>query len=120
MTNEEGSALFEVLVLGVFGALLILTATVAAGSLQAAGEEATEVAQSAAAWGARYGDAAAAEAMARDLLPDARVTVSSDGHRIEVTVRSSVALIGPEGGALSTTVTGRATAAISPYRSRDG
>ena len=117
-SGERGSALFEVLVVGTLAALMILQATVAAGRIQAAGEEATEVAQAAAAWAARYGDPAAAEAMARRMLPEAQVVAAAAGTGIEVTVRLRVSVVGPRGGPLRTSVTGRATAPVSAYRSR--
>ncbi len=120
MTRDQGSALFEVVILGFLVTLLVLQAVVATGRVHAAGEEAAEVAQAAAAWAARYGEAGDADSMARRLLPDAAVVVSSDGRSIEVQVRITVSVVGPETGPVRVAVTGRATAPISDYRSRHG
>ncbi len=117
---SRGNAIIEVLVLGFLGALIVLQGVVVTGRLQSAGDEATEVAQAAAAWAARSGNPAAAEAMAHELLPEAEVTATGNGTMIRVVVETSVSLIGPDGSPIRTTVRGRAEARISPYRSNHG
>lgn len=116
----RGSALIEVLVLGLAAALVVLTATVAAGRVQSAGEEATEVAQRVAQWAARYGDPDSAALLADELLPGATISITGTDEVITVVVRAPVSLVGPGGGPLRTVVTGRAEARMSPYRSHDG
>jgi len=116
---SRGSALLEVLVIGALIALGVAQAALAAGSLHAAGDRATEAAQVAAAWAARHGDVDAAERIARDLAPDAdRIRVRRTADDITVVVKIRVGLIG--GAWPSRVVTGRATVRISEYRSNRG
>lgn len=117
--SERGSATLEMLVLGFLVVVLLGQLLVTAGRLQAAGEAATEVARTAAFEAARYGDAAMAIGVARSLLPQAEVQAVQIGDEIRVEVRSTVEVIGP-GGVVSRTVTGRAAARVSPYRSNRG
>jgi hypothetical protein len=116
---SRGSALVETIVLGAVLVAAVGAGVVAAGRLHAAGEQATEAAQAAAAWAARHGDAADARRIAADLAPDAEsIEVGRMGERIEVVVRIRVAVFGPAGP--HRTVVGRAGATISPYRSNRG
>ncbi len=113
---SRGSALLEVLVIGALIALAVAQAALAAGRLHAAGDQATEAAQVAAAWAARHGSTADAERVARELAPDARrVQATLSGNEITVVVKMEVGLIG--GVWPSRLVAGRATARISTYRS---
>jgi hypothetical protein len=112
---SRGSAILEALVVGFLAALMVLTSVLVAGRIQVAGEEAAEVARVASFFGARHGDAAGAEALARRLLPGGSVSVNGDGDRIGVVVRQRVDLPNPPGDA---EVVGRAATRISPYRSR--
>lgn len=114
--TQRGSATLEMLVLGFLITILLGQLLVSAGRLQAAGEAATEVAQTAALEAARYGDADLAVRVARSLLDDAEVSAVRIDDEIRVEVRSTVGVIGP-GGLVSRTVTGRAAARVSPYRS---
>lgn len=117
---SKGSALVEVLVVGAVLTLLALHGAMAAGRLHTAGGQVSEVAITAAGWGARYGDAAAAADLARRLLPGAEVSAWQDDGGVHVVVTRSVRLFGPEGLSVERSVTGRATAAPSPYRSAHG
>ena len=115
----RGSALLEVLVIGALIALAVAQAALAAGNLHAAGDRATEAAQVAAAWAARHGDVEAADRVARSIAPDAnRVRVLRSGDDLTVVVKIRVGLIG--GTWPTRVITGRATAAISEYRSNRG
>ena len=118
--TDRGSALIETLVLGFVAVMLVLQASMAAARIQTAGEEATEVAQAAATWAARYGDRDGAEQLVHDLLPEATVEVKGGRDRIRVTVTKRVSLIGPSGSPLTRDVVGKASVRISPYRSGHG
>jgi len=113
---SRGSALVDALV-AAFVTALFLQGAVAATHLQAAGEVAQEAAAVAAAWAARYGDAAAAEALARSLAPEAEsVSVRATPEGLAAAVWIRVPLAGPQ-GQMAAVVAGRAVAAVSPYRS---
>jgi hypothetical protein len=116
---SRGSALVEVIVIGVVIVAAITHAVVTAGRIHAAGELATEAAQVAAAWAVRHGDAEDAEATARAVAPRAEsVRVVRTGDEIRVDVRLAVSLLGSLGP--RHLVTGRAAARLSPYRSNRG
>lgn len=106
--------------LGFVAVFLVMNATLAAGRLQAAGEELTEVAQAAATWAARYDDRAGAERLVAARLPDASVEVTDRRGEIRVMVTRSVPLIGPEGSPVRRTLVGRAEVRTSPYRAGRG
>ena len=114
---NRGNALVEILVVGVVIVLALLTVTRGASRLQAAGEEATDVARVAASAAARSGDLASASAVATALMPDAEVEVSGSAGEIRVDVHTRVSLVGPD-GLLDLEVSGSATARLSPYRSQ--
>ena len=118
MNGDRGGALLETLVLGFLAAVIVLQVLVAAGRIQVAGEAVAETAQVAASWAARYGDAATAAQIARRMLPGTAVAVNGDEHRIRVEVRDQVSLLSPGGNRVTATVRGRASATLSPYRSR--
>ena len=116
---SRGSALADTLVAALVTALL-LQGAVAAANLQAGGEQAQEAAFVAASWAARYGDAETAEALARSLAPGAEsVVVRRDETGLAAVVRIRIRLAGPR-GEVSSVVVGRATVAVSPYRSNRG
>jgi hypothetical protein len=115
---SRGSAVVESLVLGALVVAAVGYAAVAAGSLHAAGERATEAAQAAASWAARHGDADDARRIAARLAPDAEsIEVGAAAGRIEVVVRIRVGLPGPAG---TRVIVGRAGTWVSPYRSNRG
>jgi hypothetical protein len=114
---SRGSALLEVLIIGALLALGITQAAMAAGRLHSAGGRATEAARVAASWSARHGDVRGAESIASAMAPDAdRVRTLQRGDEITVVVKIDVPLL----GGITRTVTGRATARISEYRSNRG
>jgi hypothetical protein len=116
---SRGSALLEVLVIGALIVLAVAQGAVVAGRLHAAGDRVTEAAQIAASWAARHGDTAGASDIARAAAPDAHlIRAFRSGDEITVVVRTRVGLLG--NGAPWRTVTGRATARISTYRSNRG
>jgi Flp pilus assembly protein TadG len=117
---SRGNALIEILVIGIIVVLALLAVTRSASRLQAAGEEATDVARVAASLAARNGDIETASAVAASLMPGADVEVTGSNDEIRVDVHTRVALVGPEGGPLQVTVSGSAVAKISPFRSRNG
>ncbi len=117
-TSQRGTALLEAVVVGFAILIVVGQALVTLGRLESAGLAAEEAARHAATWATRHGDLEAAEEIAIGFLPDARVTVSSDGDGIVVDVALDVPLLGPDGSPLTRTVHGRAAAAISPYRSQ--
>jgi len=118
MTGERGTALIGTLAIGFMVVLVIGQSLLILGRLSAASADAAEVASYAAQQGARYGGPADAARIAQHLLPDADVVAGSSGDTLSVEIRVTVPLIGPEGSPIERTVTGRATVAISPYRSR--
>lgn len=118
MTNERGTALIGTLAIGFVVVLVVGQSLLALGRLSAASAEVSEVASYAAQQGARYGEPGEAAVVAERLLPEATVEVVDNGNTLSVGVHLTVPLIGPEGTPLERTVTGRATATISPYRSK--
>jgi hypothetical protein len=113
---NRGSVLVETM-LAILVAALLLQAVVAASRLEAAGEEAVEAAEMAVVWAARHGDVETAAAAVRSIAPGAQsVSILRRGDYITAIVRMTVTLTGPDGRG-STTVSGRAAAAVSPYRS---
>ncbi|MEN8113629.1 MAG: hypothetical protein ABFS21_04525 [Actinomycetota bacterium] len=118
MIGERGAVLIGTLAIGFLFVLVIAQAILTVGRLSVASNEAAEVASYAAQHGARYGGPDEAADLARDLIPGADVDASSTGSSLEVVVRVRVPLVGPEGSPIERTVTGRAVASLSPYRSR--
>lgn len=117
MTNERGTALIGTLAIGFVFVLVISQVIVTVGRLGAVSAEVSEVASYAAQYGTRYGDPDDAVRIARDLMPGADVVATTSGASLSVQIRMDVPLVGPSGSPISQTVTGRATAAYSPYRS---
>lgn len=118
MRSEEGSSLIETLVIGFVVVLVVGQALVTVGRIDSAGTRAAEAAEVAAAWAARHGDVEDAARIARRLAPGAGVETVRRGDEISVVVTIAVPLVGPSGTSLSRDVHGRATARLSPYRSR--
>lgn len=118
MMGERGAALIGTLAIGFVFMLVIGQVIVTVGRLGAASAEVSEVASYAAQQGARYGDPDDAARIARELMPDADVVATTAGESLSVEIRIVVPLVGPAGSPLYQTVTGRATTAYSPYRSR--
>lgn len=117
---SRGNALIEILVIGIIVVFALLTVSRTASRLQAAGEEATDVARVAASLAARNGDIETASTVAASLMPGADVQVTGGTDEIRVDVHARVSLVGPSGGPLQVTVSGSAAAKISPFRSRNG
>lgn len=118
MRSERGASLIGTLAIGFVFVLVISQVIVTVGRLGVASTEASEVASYAAQQGARYGDPDDALRIAHDLMPDAEVMATTTGASLSVVIRVEVPLVGPAGSPLRQTVTGRATTAYSPYRSR--
>ena len=118
MTNERGTALIGTLAIGFVFVLVIAQTLITIGRIGPAASDAAEVASYAAQHGARLGGPDEAARVAEGLSPDAAIVVADNGSELTVEVRIDVPLIGPAHGPVSHTVTGRATAAYSPYRSR--
>ena len=118
MSNENGTALVGTLAIGFVFVLVITQTLITVGRLSATAADVTEAASTAAQYGARFGGAEDATRMAQDLVPDGIVVVADDGATLSVEVTVDVALVGPERSPVRGTVTGRAIAAFSPYRSQ--
>lgn len=88
------------------------------GRIGTTASEAAEVAAHAAQHGARFGGPDDATRIAEGLSPDAVVVTVDNGAELTVEVRIDVPLVGPGSSPVRHTVTGRATATYSPYRSR--
>lgn len=111
--RDRGSALVEALIVAAAAVLLIGQSLVGAGRVASAAEAAAAAAQSAVAASMRLG--ADAEAIANSgAPPGSTVEVLAEGDRLEVVVRTTVSVVGP----VSITVSGRAAATLSIYRSR--
>jgi hypothetical protein len=118
MTNERGTALIGTLAIGFVFVLVIAQTLITIGRIGTTASDAAEVASYAAQHGARLGGPDEAARVAEGLSPDAAIVVVDNGSELTVEVRIDVPLVGPAHGPVSHTVTGRATAAYSPYRSR--
>ena len=118
MSDEHGTALIGTLAIAFVFVLVVVQTLITVGRLGASAAEAAEVATYAAQHGARYGDLGDAERLARALAPNAVIVAVDDGDVLSVEVRIDVPLVGPEGSPVQHTVTGRASATYSPYRSR--
>ena len=116
-TPERGSALFEVLAVGFVVSLLLSQAVVGVVRIHEAGDRATAAAQTAALSAARSGATADAVSLARTLVPGAVVSVWQVDREVHVVVSEEVSVFGPAGSPIRYTVTGRAAAVVSPYRS---
>jgi hypothetical protein len=114
---SRGSALIEVLVVGIIVVLTLSQIVLGASRMHAAGDEASSAAHTAAVWAARSGNAADAERLAVRLAPDAEVEAWRDGSQIHVTVSRAVPIVALGSADLSYTVVGRGSAAVSPFRS---
>ena len=118
MSNERGAALIGTLAIGFVFVLVMAQTLITLGRIGAAASEAAEVASYAAQHGARFGGPDDANRIAESLSPDAVVVTADNGSAISVEVRVDVPLVGPGSSPVRHTVTGRATATYSPYRSR--
>ena len=118
MSDERGAALIGTLAVGFVFVLVMAQTLITLGRLGATASEVAEVASYAAQQGARHGGPAKAARIAERLSPDAVVVTIDRGSELSVEVRIDVPLVGPGGSPVRQTVTGRATAAYSPYRSR--
>ena len=118
MTDDRGAALIGTLAIAFVFVLVVVQALMTVGRLGASAAEAAETATYAAQYGARYGDADDAARVANEMSPDATVVVFHEGDPLLVEVHIDVPLLGPEGSPLRRTVTGRAGATYSLYRSR--
>jgi hypothetical protein len=118
VSDQQGAALIGTLAIGFVFVLVIAQTLITLGRLSATATDATEAAVYAAQYGARYGDAEDAARVARGFVPDALVVVVERETDLSVEVSVEVSLVGPEQSPVRRTVTGRATAAFSPYRSR--
>jgi hypothetical protein len=118
MSDERGTALIGTLTIGFVFVLVIAQTLITVGRIGAAASDAAEVASYAAQRGVRVGGPADAVRIAESLSPDAEVVVVDNGSELSVEVRIDVPLVGPANSPISRVVTGRATAAYSPYRSR--
>jgi len=118
MSDERGAALIGTLTIGFVFVLVMAQALITLGRIGTAASEVAEVAFYAAQYGARYGGPEDAARIAESLSPDAVVVTVDRGSGLSVEVRVDVPLVGPGSSPVRHTVTGRATAAYSPYRSR--
>lgn len=118
MTDDRGTALIGTLAIAFVFMLVIVQAIITVGHLGTCAAEAAETAAYAAQHGARHGDADDAARLASALSPDATVVAVDMGDTLVVEVRIEVPLLGPDGSPIRRTVTGRASATYSPYRSR--
>lgn len=118
MSDERGTALLGTLAIGFVFVLAMAQTLTTLGRLGAAASEAAETASYAAQHGARYGGTDEAALVAASLSPDAEVVSFDNGSGLSVEVRIEVPLVGPESSPVRHTVSGRATATYSPYRSR--
>jgi len=118
MSNERGAALIGTLAIAFVFVLVMAQTLITLGRIGAAASEAAEVASYAVQHGARYGGPDDATRIAESLSPDAVVVTVDNGSAISVEIRIDVPLVGPESIPVRHTVTGRATATYSPYRSR--
>ena len=118
MTDDRGAALIGTLAVAFVFVLVIVQTLITVGRLGACAAEAAETAAFAAQHGARHGNADDAARLASELSPDAAVVAVDIGDSLLVEVRIDVPLLGPESTPLRRTVTGRASATYSPYRSR--
>ena len=118
MIDQRGAALISTLAIGLVFVLFVAQALITLGRLSASATDVTEAASYAAQYGARYGSADDASRVALDLVPNAVVVAVEHETDLSVEISIEVPLVGPEGSPLRRTVTGRATAAYSPYRSR--
>jgi hypothetical protein len=116
VSNERGAALIGTLAIGF---VLVMAQTLTTlGRLGSAASEAAEIASYVAHHGARHGGPEDAMLIAEGLAPGAEVVSFDNGSGLSVEVRIDVPLVGPASSPVTHTVTGRATAAYSPYRSR--
>jgi hypothetical protein len=118
MSGERGAALIGTLAIGFVFVLVMAQTLITLGRIATTASEAGEVAFYAAQHGARYGGPEDANRIAEGLSPDAVVVTVDNASELYVEVRIDVPLFGPESSPVRHTVTGRATATYSPYRSR--
>jgi hypothetical protein len=118
MSDEGGTALIGTLIIGFAVLLIVGQSLVTIGRLSSAATTTEETARFAATWAARVGDAGDAARVAERLAPGARIEAMETSEGLTVAVALDVALVGPDGSPLSTTVIGRASVPISEYRSR--
>jgi hypothetical protein len=118
MSDEWGTALIGTLAIGFVFVLVMAQTLITLGRIGTTASEAAEVASYAAQHGARFGGPEDATRIAEGLSPDAVVVTVDNGAELTVEVRIDVPLVGPGSSPVRHTVTGRATATYSPYRSR--
>jgi hypothetical protein len=118
MSDERGTALIGTLAIGFVFVLVMAQTLITLGRIGTTASEAAEVAAYAAQHGARFGGPNDATRIVEGLSPDAVVVTVDNGAELTVEVRIDVPLVGPGSSPVRHTVTGRATAAYSPYRSR--
>ena len=118
MSDEGGTALIGTLAIGFVFVLVTTQTLITLGRIGTTASEAAEVASYAAQHGARFGGTEDATRIAEGLSPDAVVVTVDNGAELTVEVRIDVALVGLGSSPVRHTITGRATATYSPYRSR--
>ena len=118
MSDERGTALIGTLAIGFVFVLVMAQTLITLGRIGTTASDAAEVASYAAQHGARFGGPDAATRIAEGLSPDAVVVTADNGAELTVEVRIDVPLVGPGTSPVRHTVTGRATATYSPYRSQ--
>jgi hypothetical protein len=118
MSDERGTALIGTLAIGFVFVLVMAQTLITLGRIGTTASEAGEVASYAAQHGARFGGPEDATRIAEGLSPDAVVVTVDNDAGLTVEVRIDVPLVGPGSSPVRHTVTGRATATYSPYRSR--
>ena len=118
MSDERGTALIGTLAIGFIFVLVMAQTLITLGRIGTTASEAAEVASYAAQHGARFGGPEDATRVAEGLSPDAVVVTVDNGSALSVEVRIEIPLVGPGRSPVRHTVTGRATATYSPYRSR--
>jgi hypothetical protein len=117
MSDERGATLIGTLAIGFAVVFLVGQSLLTIGQLSSAATAAEEAAGYAATWAARHGDASDAERIAQRMMPEARVDAVATATGISVVVKVEVGLVGPEGSAVTRTVTGRAEVPTSKFRS---
>lgn len=108
--NDRGTALIEMLIAGFLAVMVMLPTVHAVVELSDARARASAAAIDEAVWFARHG-------ASREWQGDGRTSMVVDGDIVEVTVSVDVPVVSVGGARVTMTVTERATAAISPYRS---
>ncbi len=111
MRNSAGTALIEVVVVGFVAVAVMVPTLLAVGALADATGDMSVTATEAASWYARHG---------QELDPPDGATIVTyelDGDAVVATASTEVTLVDVMGRRVAVTITERARAAISPYRS---